>query len=212
MQLAAPGAPVFHSLMQAWADPRSGTYVSYSLDSRCRYAPVEMAHHWSMPALGAAYGTDAKAAGTWQSAAEVALDPFAVGLAGAEIVTGMGLSDTYTLLYPEQIILDSDIYHRARYQLMNMDVNPETLAVDVIRAVGPGGHFLAQKHTRKHMRDAMKIAITHQVDPDNKYRDPQEAAREKVEWILKTYQPEPLEKTKQAELTRLLAAADRELA
>jgi hypothetical protein len=43
MQLHAPGAPVFHSIMQAWADPRSGAYLSYSLDSRCRYAPVEMA-------------------------------------------------------------------------------------------------------------------------------------------------------------------------
>jgi trimethylamine--corrinoid protein Co-methyltransferase len=38
MQLHAPGAPVFHSLMQAWADPRTGGYVSYSLDSRTRYA------------------------------------------------------------------------------------------------------------------------------------------------------------------------------
>jgi trimethylamine--corrinoid protein Co-methyltransferase len=122
------------------------------------------------------------------------------------------LSETYTLLYPEQIIMDSDIYHRARYQLMNMDVSPETLAVDVIRAVGPGGHFLAQKHTRQHMRNAMKVAITHEVGPDGKYRDPQEVAREKVDWILKNHVPEPLDRSQQAELTRILAAADRELA
>ncbi len=212
VQLAHPGAPIFHSLMQAWADPRSGAYVSYPLDSRCRYAPVDMAHHWGMPALGAAYGTDAGSAGTWQSAAEVALDPFAVGLAGAEIVTGIGLAETYTLLYPEQIIMDSDLYHRARYQLMSMETSPETLAVDVIRAVGPGGHFLAQKHTRKYMRDAIKTAITHEVGADGKYRDPREVACDKVDWILKNYIPEPLERSKQAELTRILASADRELA
>ena len=52
MQLASPGAPVFHSLMQAWADPRSGAYVSYPLDCRGRYAVVEMAHHWRMPSPG----------------------------------------------------------------------------------------------------------------------------------------------------------------
>ena len=63
MQLHAPGAPVFHSLMQAWADPRTGGYVSYALDSRTRYAPVEMAHHWGMASLGACYGTDAHEAG-----------------------------------------------------------------------------------------------------------------------------------------------------
>lgn len=211
LQLAFPGTPVFHSLMHAWADPRSGAYVSYSLDSRCRYAPVEMAHHWNIPSLGAAYGTDAKAAGTWQSAAEVALDPFAVGLAGAEIVTGIGLSDTYTLLYPEQIIMDSDLYHRARYHLMQMEVSPETLALEVVQTVGPGGHFLAQKHTRQHMRSALQVALTHEIGSDGAYRDPQEVAREKVAWILKNYQPEPLEEAKKSELSRILAAADREL-
>ena len=211
VQLAHPGAPVFHSLMPAWADPRSGAYVGYPLDSRHRCAPVEMAHHWKMPTLGAAFGTDSSEPGTWQSAVEVTLDPFLVGLTGAELVTGIGLNDTYTLLYPEAIILDDDIYHRARYALMDMEISSETLAVDTIRAVGPGGHFLAQKHTRKHMRTAMKPTVTQQMGPDGRYRDPLEVAREKVAWILNNYQPEPLEEGKQAELTRILQAADREI-
>lgn len=211
IQLAFPGAPVFHSMMHAWADPRSGNYVSYPLDSRGRHAVIDMAHYWNMPVLGGCYGTDCETAGTWQAAAEVALDPFTVALAGAETVTGIGLANTYTLLYPEAIILDADIYHRARYQLAQMDVNPETLAVDVIEAVGPGGHFLGQKHTRKYMKDAMKRAITHEIGENGKYCDPIEAAREKVAWILENYEPEPLEAEKQAELTRILKAADAEL-
>jgi trimethylamine--corrinoid protein Co-methyltransferase len=211
MQLHAPGAPVFHSLMQAWADPRTGAYVSYSLDSRCRYAPVQMAHHWGLPCLAACYGTDALEASTWQGAGEVALDPFMAGLAGPDIVTGMGLVESYTLLYPEQLILDDDLYHRARYYLMGMDVNPETLAVDAIRAVGPGGNFLGQKHTREHIRTSLVRSVTHQLGPDNKYRDPHEVALEKVDWILKNHHPEPLEDTMQAELTRILGAADAEL-
>jgi trimethylamine--corrinoid protein Co-methyltransferase len=198
-------------MMHAWADPRSGNYVSYALDSRCRYTVVEMAHHWKMPAFGGSYGSDAPAAGTWQSAAEVALDPFMIGLAGAEFTTGLGLSNTYTLLYPESIILDADIYHRARHALMRMDVTPETMALEVIAAVGPGGHFLGQKHTREYMRTAMKPAVTHEPAPNGKYRDPVEVAREKVAWILKEYQPEPLEPAKRSELTRILDAADREL-
>jgi trimethylamine--corrinoid protein Co-methyltransferase len=58
MQLVSPGAPVFHSLMHGWADPRSGNYVAYPLDVRCRFAPVEMAHHWGMPSFGGAFGTE----------------------------------------------------------------------------------------------------------------------------------------------------------
>jgi trimethylamine--corrinoid protein Co-methyltransferase len=212
LQLAYPGCPVFHSLMQAWADPRTGAYVSYPLDTRVRYAPVEMAHHWGMPSLAACYGTDSPEPGTWQSGIEVTVDPFWAGLSGPEIVTGMGLTRTYTRLFPESIIFDDDLYHRARYALMALDVSPETLALDVIAHVGPSGHFLAEQHTRRFMRDAMKRSITHQLNASLTYRDPTEVAREKVGWILDNHHPEPLEDAKQAELTRILAAADRELA
>jgi trimethylamine--corrinoid protein Co-methyltransferase len=164
-----------------------------------------------MPALAACYGTDAVAPGTWQSGVEVTLDPFWAGLTGPEIVTGMGLNRTYTLLYPEAIILDDDIYQRARHALLELEVNPETLAVDVIRSVGPAGHFLAEQHTRRYMRSALKRAVTHQLDESGAYRDPVEVARERVAWILENHHPEPLEVAKQAELGRILAAADREL-
>jgi trimethylamine--corrinoid protein Co-methyltransferase len=212
MQLAHPGAPVFHSEMHAWADPRSGTYISYPLDSRGRFAPVEMAHHWGLPSLGGAYGTDSEKPGTWQSAMEVAMDAFWVALTGAEFVTGIGLTNTYTLLYPEAILLDDDSYQRARFALMELEVNEETLAVDVTASVGPGGHFLAQKHTRKHMREVMRPALTHSPDAEGHYRDPVEVARERVASILANHHPEPLEHNKQAELQRILAAADKEIA
>jgi trimethylamine--corrinoid protein Co-methyltransferase len=211
IQLACPGAPVFHSLMQAWADPRSGAYVSYPLNNRCRFAQIEMAHHWGMPVLGGAFGTESMKPGTWQAAADVALEPFLVGLAGAEFVTGIGLNNSYTLLHAEAIILDDELYHRARYALMDTEVDPEALALDTIRAVGPGGHFLAQEHTRRCMRTMMEMGLTHQMGPDGKYRDPLEVAREKVKWILGNYQPEPLEEAQKAELARILAAAGREL-
>jgi trimethylamine--corrinoid protein Co-methyltransferase len=211
LQLANPGAPVFHSLLHAWTDPRTAAYVGYPLDSRGRYAPIEMAHHWGMPALGGAFGTESPELDSWQSAAEVATDPLMVGLAGAEIVTGIGLRDTYTLLYPEAIILDDDLYHRARNSLLNMEVSPETLALDVIAKVKPGGHFLSQKHTRKHMRTAMVRGVLQQLDSMGKYRHPVEYAREKVSWILENHHPEPPSADVQREIDRILAAADREL-
>jgi len=211
MQMVNPGAPVFHSMMQAWADPSSGNYVSYPLDARGRYAPVEMAHHWGLPSLGACYGTDAREAGTWQSGSEVALDSYMASLSGAEFVTGLGLTHTYTRLYPESLLLDNDIYQKARHYLMTMDISTETLALDTVDAVGPGGHFLAQKHTRHYMRDAMKRAISQQVGPDGRYRDPHDYAIEQTKWILANHHPEPLEDAKQKELDRILASADKEL-
>jgi trimethylamine--corrinoid protein Co-methyltransferase len=211
LQLAYPGARVFHSLLHAWADPRTAAYVGYALDSRVRYAPVEMAHNWGMPSLGGAFGTESPELDSWRSAAEVATDPLLIGLAGAEIVTGIGLRDTYTLLYPEAIILDDDLYHRARYSLLDMEISPETLAVDIIENVKPAGHFLSQKHTRKHMRTSMVRGVIHQLDTMGKYRDPVEYAREKVAWILENHHPEPPSPEEQKEIDRIIAAADREL-
>ena len=207
LQLAYPGAPVFHSIMKAHADPRTGTYVGYSLDSGvARYAPVEMAHHWGVPSMGACFGTDSPSAGTWLSAADIALDPLLGGLAGPELVTGMGLSRTYTLMYPEGIFLDNELYERARYSLMALDINDETLALDVIASVGPGGHYLAEEHTRKHMKYALKRGLEHDL-VNGRYRDPIEVAREKAAWVRANHHPEPLEAAKQAELTRILEAA-----
>jgi trimethylamine--corrinoid protein Co-methyltransferase len=210
-QMINPGTPVFHSIMQAWADPSSGKYVSYPLDARGRYAPVEMAHHWGMPCLGACYGTDARDAGTWQSGSEVALDSYMIGLTGVEWVTGLGLTHTYTRLYPESLLLDYDIHQKARYALMELEISDETLALDTIESVGAGGHYLAQKHTRKHMREAMKRGVCHQLTSDGSYQDPRQFAIDQTKWILANHQPEPLDAARQAELDRILQAADKQL-
>ncbi len=206
LELAYPGAPVFHSIMKAWADPRTGTYVGYSMDSRARYAPVEMAHRWGLPSMAACFGTNSPAAGTWLAASDVALDPLLGGLSGAEIVTGLGLDRTYTVLYPEGIFLDYELYERARYALMAMDISDETLALDVIANVGPSGHFLAEEHTRKHMKLALKRGLEHDL-VNNKYRDPVEVARERAAWVSENHHPEPLDRAVAAELTRILEAA-----
>jgi trimethylamine--corrinoid protein Co-methyltransferase len=211
LQLVSPGCPVFHSIMHGYVDPRSGAYVPYPLGRTAGAAAVDLAHHWGMPSFAGAFGTESDRPGTWQAASEVALDPMLVGLAGAEWVTGIGLNESFTLLYPEAIIFDDELYHRARYALMGLELDEETLALDVIRAVGPGGHFLAERHTRKHMRHAMVRGLAHQLGPDGQYRDPGAVAREKVRWILENYEPKPLEEAKRAELTRILGAADREL-
>jgi hypothetical protein len=62
-----------------------------------------------------------------------------------------------------------------------------------------------------HMREALKRAVTHQLNEANEYIDPREYARQRAKWILENHHPEPLEPAQQQELTRLLAAAEREM-
>jgi hypothetical protein len=61
------------------------------------------------------------------------------------------------------------------------------------------------------MRKRQFSDLTAQLKEGGGYRDPIEVAREKVEWILEHHRPEPLEDAHQAELKRILEAAEREL-
>jgi trimethylamine--corrinoid protein Co-methyltransferase len=211
LELASPGAPVLHSTMQSWADPRTGNFVSFPLDGRARALGTELAHHWGVPAESATCGTDSPAPGTWQAGVEEALDFVQAAQEGSDLLPSIGLVNVYTLFYPEHLILGDDIYHRARFAVMDIDVDDESLALGAIAEVGPGGHFLGTRHTRRHMRAAVTPALTHQTGADGAFRDPVEVARERAEELWRDYRPEPLGEDKAAELTRILAAADAEL-
>ncbi|GAB4537654.1 MAG: trimethylamine methyltransferase family protein [Anaerolineae bacterium] len=212
IQMAHPGAPVFYSLMPGIMHPRTGAYLGAAWEAELFYpAGVELAHMWGVPTLAGIFGTDSLAPG-WQSAAESAACLLLCALCGAETGSGMGLLEGCTLLYPEQLVLDTDIYHRVRIDAAGLDTSPEALALDVIKAVGPRGHFLRQRHTRDEMRKRQFSDLTAQPGATGRYRDPIQVAREKVEWILDNHQPEPLDEARQAELARILQAADQELA
>jgi trimethylamine--corrinoid protein Co-methyltransferase len=211
IQMAHPGAPTYHSLMPGIMHPRTGGYLSQAWEAELPYAVgVELAHAWGVPTLAAIYGPDAPAPG-WESAKASASNLLLCALCGAETGSGMGLLEGCTLLYPEELVLDTDIYHQIRIVAAGLDVSREALALDVIKEVGPRGHFLSHRHTRKNLRKRQFSAITAQVGADGHVRDPIEVARERTDWILENHWPEPLEEAQRAELTRIVQAAEREL-
>ena len=211
IQMAHPGAPVYHSLMPGVMHPRTGAYLGTAWEGELPYAVgVELAHMWGVPTLTGTFGTDALEPG-WQSAAEAAACLLLCALCGADTGSGLGLLEGCTLLYPEEIVLDTDIYHRVRIDAAGVDTSREELALDVIKAVGPRGHFLHQRHTRDEMRKRAFSDLAAQVGEGGRYRDPVEVAREKTARILETHHPKPLSEAQQAEFRRILAAAEREL-
>jgi trimethylamine--corrinoid protein Co-methyltransferase len=210
VQLAYPGAPTFYSMMPGVMHPRTGAYLGTCWEIDPAYpAGVELAHMWGVPALAAMFGPDAPAPG-WQSAAEVAASLLLDALCGAETGSGMGLLDGCTLLYPEELFLAADIYHRVRILAAGIDASPEALALDVIQEIGPRGHFLRHRHTRQHLHSLRFSELTSQPGDGGAFRDPVECAKDKVKWILENHHPLPLEAAQQAELKRILEAAERE--
>jgi trimethylamine--corrinoid protein Co-methyltransferase len=210
IQMAYPGAPVFHSLMPGIMHPHTGAYLSTAWEGTLMYAVgVELAHHWGVPTLAGVFGTDAPAPG-WQSAGDAASSLLLCALCGAETCSGLGLLESCTLLYPEAIILDTDIYHRVRFEAAGLDTSPEQLALEVIQQVGPGGQYLNLRHTRDHLRQRKFSGLAAHSSPAGLSRDPIEAARQQIDWIINNHHPRPLEPAQSAELTRIVATAGKE--
>jgi len=214
MQLVAPGAPVFHSLLASVMDPRSADYiVGIPEKFLCNTAAVQLAHDWGVPALAGSFGMDSSEPATWQLGRDSVYTALMVALAGADTVTGGGMLRASTLLVPEQIIFDDEIYHMNRLLAAGIDTSPDGLALDVISAVGPRGHFLAQKHTRRRVRDIWLPELTHprsEVGQESA-GDIRARAKAKLDHILSVHEPEPLDGAVQAELGSILGAAAREL-
>jgi trimethylamine--corrinoid protein Co-methyltransferase len=209
VQMAYPGAPTYHSMMPGIMHPRTGAFLGGGEIELAYPIGVELAHMWGVPTL-AGIGTEAETSG-WESANGMAASMLLCALCGAETASGLGLRETCTLLYPEALVLDAECYHVARIYAAGLDLSRAALALDVIKTVGPRGHYLNQRHTRAHLREIELSEISNQPGRERKYRDPIEVAREKTDWILENHHPRPLEQAQQAELTRILQAADREL-
>ncbi len=211
VQMAYPGAPVFHSMMPGIMHPRTGGYLATAWEGTLLYpAGVELAHQWGVPSLAGVFATDAPKPG-WQPSGDAASSLLLCALVGAETGSGMGLLESCRLLYPESILLDSDIYHRVRIEAAGLDTSTAELALDVLREVGPRGHFLKHRHTRENVRRRLFSELSNQPAPAGGTRDPVEVAREKVSWLVRNHHPKPLDDIQQKELGRILASADRKL-
>lgn len=208
IQMAHPGAPVFHSMMPGIMHPHTGAYLATAWEGTLLYPiGVEMAHNWGVPTLAGVFATDGQVPG-WQSAGDGTSSLLLCALAGADMGSGLGLLESCTLLYPEEILLDSDIYHRVRIEAAGLDTSADALALDIIKEVGPRGQFLRHRHTRENLRRRVFSDLTAQPAPGGNHRDPVAVAREKVDWILANHHPEPLRDDQIKELSRILFLAD----
>ena len=212
VQLAHPGAPVILFPLPVHADPRTAALTTAPLNHKGLFLPGELVHHFGLPAMTGYAGTDDDLPGSWLAAAETAHTVMLAGIVGSELMTTIGLTNRYQLFTPEHLLLDDDLYRRAASAFRDLELDEEQLALDVIDAVGPGGHFLGQAHTRRHMKETVERSIGQEIGPDGAHlRDPVQVARERGLDILENYVPEPLDAGKAAELARICAAADAEL-
>jgi len=112
------------------------------------------------------------------------------------IVFGAGLLQAAKVFSFEQLLLDCEVFEMLQHLAAGIPVDEESLAVEVIDAVGPGGHFMEQEHTVAHMREIWQPKLLDRMPFEawKKSGRPTalDRARERAREILATHEPEPL--------------------
>ncbi len=151
-QLLKPGTPVVYGVHTPVLDMRTMrcTYAGTE-QSLGRAAMAQLARHYGLPSFNTGGGCDSKAVDA-QAAAEATMGIFLNGLSGLTLTQTMGTMAGGTFGSLEMLIICDEIVAMAKRILGGVDTSNEKLAVDVIKGVGPGGHFLDSEHTLRHFR------------------------------------------------------------
>jgi len=209
-QLKREGAPVILSGGYAHA---FGMLAHGGTGGRPRLqgARPEMAHYYDLPAFGLGGATGAKVVDQ-QAGAQAAFSLLIEALSGANIVHDIGYTgraDCYSL---ELLVICDELIEFVRRFMGGVEINEETLALDVIDEVGPHGHYLDHEHTMKHYREEWYPEL---FDAHDEYEDwvaegsrtMGERAAERVDEILAEHQPEPLPPDVQKRLDEVVRRA-----
>jgi len=153
-QIARPGAPFIYGAFTTIMDMQTSVF-SYGAPemSLMVAAMAQMAQYYQLPFFGTAGSTDAKFCDA-QASAEATLQCLSSAAVGSGLVHDCSSwIDHGSLVSPAFMVLVNEILYNVNQYMQGLPVTEETLAIDLIDRVGPGGHYLQEAHTMDHFRE-----------------------------------------------------------
>ena len=152
-QMVNPGTPVFYGCISSIVDMKDMKYLSGAVEMGLMSAAAsQMADYYDLPIYTTAGMTDSKTEDA-QAGYESAVTSVLVALAGGNFLhDAAGFLEFATCVSLEKYVIDNEILGMVMRAVKGIEVNEDTLAFDVLRGMGPGGHFVSSRHTRKYMR------------------------------------------------------------
>jgi len=152
-QIANPGTPAVFGSVATSTDLRDLRYLAGSVEmGLINAAGAQMAQFYKLPFYATGGMSDAKMLDA-QSGYESATTSLLCALAGANFIhDAAGLMEFALTACYEKLVIDNEILGMVMRAVEGIRVDEETLAFDLIKQAGPGGHFVATKHTRHFMR------------------------------------------------------------
>ena len=115
-------------------------------------AVADMAHYYKLPVWGTGGCSDSNAMDV-QAGVETAMSLLCSVLAGANLVHDIGFLSQGLCITPGFHLLNDEIISMVKQIAKGIEVTPDTLCLDLIDSIGPGGNFLEHEHTLRHFKD-----------------------------------------------------------
>jgi trimethylamine--corrinoid protein Co-methyltransferase len=209
-QLIRPGTPFLYGMNTAALDMKSAI-VSYGSPEwpLGMMAQMELARFYNLPAWSAGGASDSKVVDA-QAGIEMTFSILANFLARATLVHDVGYIEYGSTSSMEALVIADEIIRETRFLTNGLEINPTTLALDVIARVKPGTGFLVDKHTAKNFRTSQwipKIIDRNRYDnwKDAGSKDMYVRANERALEILADHQVPPLPQNAEDVISAILA-------
>ena len=210
-QLKQPGAPFVFGAGVHHMDMSSAQICYGGPEFQLTKAAIaELGRWYGIPTWGYAGCSDAKVMDE-QAALEAMLSVLMAKLSGANLVHDVGYVESGLAASFEMIVLTDELIAMTNHIMKGIEVNEETVMVDELDRVGPGGHFLDTEQTLKRFRDFWFPGLL-----DRKRREQWLEAgattlgqrlNAKVKEIIKEHRPKPLASDKRQKVQEILAKA-----
>lgn len=173
-------------------------------------AIAELGRWYGIPTWGYAGCSDAKVMDE-QAALEAMLSVLMAKFSGANLIHDVGYMESGLTTSYEMIVLTDELVAMTDHIMKGIEVSDDTLMLDELDTVGPGGHFLDTKETLSRFRDFWFPSLL------DRKRRPQwleagattlgQRLTARVMEITKEHQPKPLAPDKKEKMQEILAQA-----
>ena len=213
-QLTNKGAPIISGVAATTMDMLEATVSYTSPEFRLTHsAYADLFHHYGLPIWGTAGCSDSQFPDL-QTGAEYAFTLLNAALDGTNLIHDCGYLGQGFVGSPELIIFADELIGMVKRYMRGFSLDTDHLALDVIKHVGPGGHFLAEKHTLDFcMQEHWRPAILNRKSLPNWLKNGKKTVNqklvEKALEILQTHHPEPLSPEVKTDLDQIWRASQK---
>jgi trimethylamine--corrinoid protein Co-methyltransferase len=196
-QLSHKGAPIITGVVATEMDMLRATISYTAPEFRLTHsAYADLFHYYDLPIWGTAGCSDSQFPDL-QAGAEYGFTLLNAALDGTNLIHDCGYIGQGFVASPEMIVFADEVIGMVKRYMRGFEIDDEHLALDLIRKVGPGGHFLSEKHTLDHfMKEHWRPALFNRENLPNWIKKGKKKVDdkliEKAIEIAKNHKPEPL--------------------